>query len=260
MSAVLPAGGPIARVTAAILTRDEAEHLPACLKSVGWTDAVLVLDSNSEDETRAIALEHGARVVEHPFENFSIQRQRALELIETDWVLFVDADERVSPALAFEIRNAIVELSTNAFWIPRENDFWGHRLRGGGWWPDRQLRLLRVSASRYDPRRAVHELAEVEGEIGTLSQSLFHLNYSSMPEFKEKQQSYGRLEADRRIAEGDVPVTRHLLTRPVHEFVRRFVSLGGYRDGLLGARLAVAMAVTELQTIVEVHRRLNRRP
>lgn len=246
---------PEGRITAAILTRDEAVHLPACLQSVAWADAVLVLDSDSVDATRDIARQNGARVEIQSFENFSIQRQRALELVETEWVLFVDADERVSPELAGEVRHAIAHQDADAYWIPRVNDFWGHRLRSGGWWPDHQLRLLRVAACYYDPRRAVHEVAEVDGSIGKLEVPLHHLNYASMREFVSKQRDYARLEADRRITVGQTAALRHLLTRPAQEFVRRFFTLRGYRDGVLGARLAAVMAWTELVTIADVRRR-----
>lgn len=244
-------------ITVAVLTHNEALHLPECLQSSLWADSVLVLDSESTDETRTIAERHGARVVVKAFENFSIQRQVALDLIQTPWVLFVDADERVSPALAAEVRQAVASETADAFWIPRENDFWGHRLRGGGWWPDHQLRLLRVASSHYDSRRAVHELAEVDGTVGTLNEPLFHLNYDSFAEFRSKQRQYSQHDVDRRIAEGESPRVRHVFTQPIREFVRRFITLRGYRDGVLGARLASIMALTERRTIsaVRSHRR-----
>ena len=239
-------------ITVSVLTHNEAIHLPECLTSSQWADSILVLDSGSTDETRTIAESRGAHVIVNAFENFSKQRQVALELVQTPWVLFVDADERVTPALAAEVRQAVTSETADAFWIPRENDFWGHRLLGGGWWPDHQLRLLRVAASHYDPKRAVHELAEVHGTIEMLNEPLFHLNYDSFAEFRSKQRQYSRYDVDRRIAEGESPRLRHVITQPFREFARRFIALRGYRDGVLGARLATIMALTERRTISAV--------
>lgn len=248
------------RITAVILTLDEAEHLPACLESIAWADGILVVDSGSTDATATIARAHGAEVVEHAFENFSRQRQFGLERAAGEWVLFVDADERVPPALAAEIRATVSRPAEarsepmSAYWIPRRNEFWGRVLRGGGWWPDHQLRLLRREDCRYDPSRTVHEVADVRGAVGWLEHPLTHLNYDSMREFRSKQRAYGRLEARRRIAAGMRPPRRHLLTAPLRELVRRLVTLKGYRDGLLGARLALEMAVTEWRIVTATRR------
>lgn len=237
-------------LAAVVLTRDEAEHLADCLASLAFADDVLVLDSESTDATCAIARAAGARVITHPFENFSRQRQAALDRVTTPWVLFVDADERVPPELADAVRDAVTSGAANGFWIPRVNVFWGHRLRGGGWWPDHQLRLLRADRAAYDPARAVHEVAEVDGATAALDTPLIHLNYASWSEFRAKQRAYARLEAARRAAAGDRVRPRHVVTRPAREAWRRFVTLGGWRDGWLGAALALAMGWYELRTLV----------
>jgi len=245
-------------ITAVVLTRDEAEHLPECLASLGFADAVLVLDSESTDATRDIAQAAGARVVVHPFQNFSRQRQAALGLVETPWVLFVDADERVPPALAAEVRQAVVQGAAAGYWIPRANVFFGHRLRGGGWWPDHQLRLLEVARATYDPDRAVHEVAEVDGPTTRLSEPMVHLNYASWAEFRAKQRDYALLEADRRLAEGQRVRVQHLVTRPAREAWRRYVTLGGWRDGWLGVGLALSMAWYEGRALIALSRRTRR--
>lgn len=242
-----------APLTAVVLTLNEAVHLPDCLRSLRTLGAsVLVLDSLSSDGTQDIARAAGARVVERAFVNYSRQRQAALALVDTPWLLFVDADERVSPALAAAVRAAIASPEAEApaaYWIARRNLFWGHPLRGGGWWPDHQLRLLRVERSRYDPQQAVHELAEVAGSVGRIDEPLLHLNYDSWAEFWSKQQAYARLEAGRRRAAERWPRPHHFLLQPLREFRRRFFSLGGYRDGLLGLGLCLAMAWAELRTL-----------
>lgn len=241
-----------AAVTTVVLTLNEAGHLPDCLESVRELGPVLVLDSGSRDATVAIARAAGARVETRPFVNYSIQRQAALDLVDTPWVFFVDADERVPPPLASAVSRAVARTDADApvaYWIARRNLFWGHALRGGGWWPDRQLRLLRVDRARYDPARAVHELAEIRGTTGRIDSPLEHLNYASWAEFHAKQRAYARLEADRRRAAGQRLRPHNLLLQPLREFQRRFITHQGYRDGVLGLRLAMAMAWTELVTL-----------
>jgi glycosyltransferase involved in cell wall biosynthesis len=238
-----------AAVTAVVLTRDEAAHLEDCLASLAWTDAVLVLDSGSRDGTPELAARRGARVETRPFDNFSRQRNAALERVATPWALFVDADERVSPELAAEVRATLARPEAAGYWIPRRNLFWGHAMRGGGWWPDRQLRLLAVAAARYDPERAVHEVAEVAGPTAALGHCLTHLNYDSPAEFWAKQAAYARLEAERRRAGGFRTRRRQWLTLPLRAFHHRYVALRGWRDGLTGLIACLGMAAYELAVL-----------
>ncbi|MFI0606385.1 MAG: glycosyltransferase family 2 protein [Anaerolineae bacterium] len=244
--------GTTSTITAVVLTLNEARHLPDCLASLRSIGPILVLDSGSGDETMAIARAAGARVATRPFVNYSIQRQAALDLVDTPWVLFVDADERVPLELAAAVSQAALRADADApaaYWIARRNLFWGHALRGGGWWPDHQLRLLRVDRAHYDPARAVHELAEIQGSTGRIDSPLTHINYESWAEFSAKQHAYARLEADRRRAAGARVRPHNLILQPLREFRRRFITDHGYRDGLLGLRLALAMAWTEWVTL-----------
>ncbi len=245
-----PAATSARSLSVIVLTLNEERHLPACLASLRWAEHVLVFDSGSTDRTAEIALSAGAMMQVHPFENYSRQRQAALEAVASEWVLFIDADERVPLSLAAEIQAALRDPQHNAYWIPRRNVFWGHAMRGGGWWPDRQLRLLRRDASRYDPTRAVHELAEVTGSCGALTVAMDHINYESPKEFRAKQRSYLALESDRRIAAGRRPKTRAFVLQPAREFLRRYVHLGGWRDGTVGAYVCALMAWYELRTLL----------
>lgn len=241
-------------ITAAVLARDEERHLADCLRGLTWADDVLVLDSGSTDRTRTIALEHGARVEVHPFENYSLQRQHALSLVRSIWVLFVDADERVPPALAEEAIAAVRSGRADGFWIPRRNVFWGHSMQGGGWWPDHQLRLLRVACAQYDPERAVHEVASVDGTTECLVTPMVHLNYDSLAEFRSKQRHYSELEARRRAADGLGPSLHGLILQPLREFARRYVGLRGWRDGGTGLAVCGLMAWYELRTMLTTSR------
>jgi hypothetical protein len=155
----------------------------------------------------------------------------------------------VPPALAAEIRRTLARPDADGYWLPRRNVFWGHPMRGGGWWPDHQLRLLRVGRARYDPERAVHEVAEVDGATACLTQPLVHLNYESAAEMRAKQLAYAALEARRRRAAGWPQRRRQYLGMPARAFWHRFVRLGGWRDGWTGLVACAVMAAYELAVL-----------
>ena len=235
-----------------VLTRDEERDLPECLASVaGLAEDLLVLDSGSRDRTREIARAAGARVEVLPFQGYGSQREAALALVDRPWVLFLDADERLTAELRGQIAGAIRGASDriDGYWIPRRNRIRGLEMRGGGWWPDEQLRLLRRGRAHYRPGREVHETAEVDGEAGRLAAPLIHLNYDTLAEFRDKQARYARMRADVLWAEGRRPRRRSYLGQPVRELWRRFVTLRGYRDGALGLTLALLLAWYELRTL-----------
>jgi GT2 family glycosyltransferase len=234
-----------------VLTLNEERYLPECLASaVGLGERILVLDSGSADDTVKIALQLGADVATRPFDGYATQRNAALELVDQEWVLFLDADERLTRALRRQIA-AVIRAApddVSGFWIPRRNIMFGRELRGGGWWPDRQLRLFRRGRAHYRDDRQVHELVELDGESDWLTEPLLHLNYDSFAEFLAKQAHYGELRAAELRAAGVRPRWRTFAGQPARAFWRRFVTMGGWRDGSVGLKLAGAMAWHELQT------------
>jgi Glycosyl transferase family 2 len=232
------------KLTAAIIARDEERHLPGCLDSIAFADERLVLvAAQTVDRSREVARLHGARLEERQFDNFAAQRDAALRMAQGEWVLFVDADERVSPALRDEVLSTIAEpRSARGFWIPRLNLLMGRVVRHAGWSPDYQLRLLERAAAHYDPARPVHELALVDGPVGQLREPLVHYNYTSLAEFIRKQQRYSSLEADRWLAMYGRPRLRAVIGQPLREFLRRYAVLEGYREGPLGLVLCALLA------------------
>ena len=235
-------------ITAAVIARDEADHLPDCLSSVSWCDQTLVVvDDRTTDGTAQLARDHGARVVVRQFEDWASQRNAALSHCGTDWTLFVDADERVPNTLAEEIRFLLEnDRPEDGFWIPRVNLICGRWVRHGGWYPDHQLRLLRRERTRYDPERPVHEVVLFEGESRYLTQPLMHYNYRSLSEIFSKQATYAPYDAVRLKEQGEVR-PRSLLGGPVREFCRRYIRLGGALDGPIGMMLALILAGYELR-------------
>jgi (heptosyl)LPS beta-1,4-glucosyltransferase len=248
--------GPPRRVSAVIIARDEADFIERCLASVAWADErLLVLDGATTDRTAEIATAAGARVVERPWHSFQAQRNVALGLATCEWVLFVDGDERVPPSLANEIRARLSGVGdVVGFWIPRRNVIAGVWVRHAGWWPDRQLRLLRRDSARYDEAGVVHEVAALDGSSDVLSEPLLHLNYESFDEFRAKQAHYAVLEARTLWDRGVRARPRNLVLQPLREFRRRTVELGGIRHGALGVRLGLEMALATFTTYRELLR------
>ena len=252
----------------AIIARDEERHLAAALASVVGlaSEVVVLLDSRTHDRSAAIARDHGARVQVEPWRGFPAQRNRALDLCAGDWVLFLDADERVTDELRDEIREVIGDRGQGTgtiisdvpsvtcnpspipyagYWIPRHNQFFGRPLRGGGWYPDHQLRLLRRERARFDEARRVHEFALLDGRAGYLSGHLLHLNIERLDELRRKQTSYALQEAQTLFLAGQKARWRNFVGAPLREFHRRYVVLGGYRDGALGLFLCATLAYFE---------------
>lgn len=236
-------------VTAAVIATNEAANIGACLAALAWADARLVLDGGSTDGTPELAARGGAAVRRRPFDTFPRQRNAALDLVETDWTLFVDADERVTPALAAEVRARVAAGGPKAgYWIPRRNLILGRWIRGGGWYPDEQLRLLRTGRARYDEAVPVHEVVRLDGPAGHLREPLVHHNYTRWSQLFAKQAAYSRLEAARLRREGVRPLPHRFVLQPLREFRRRYVTLRGYRDGWRGLLLATLMAAYTFDT------------
>lgn len=231
-------------LVAIILTYNEASHIQGCIESLSFADDVLVYDSFSTDHTVTLAQEKGARVLQRAFDDYAGQRNAALESVAdaAEWVLFIDADERVTPELAQEIRTVIQQPDYAAWRIPRHNYLFKHLTLGAGWYPDYQTRLLRVGKAHYDPTRKVHELVVLDGLEGTLTEHLVHYNYRSIAQFHKKQRQYVAYDAQIMYEQGIQPKPQNYILQPLRQFRWRFVELQGYKDGWHGLRLSAFMA------------------
>lgn len=230
-------------VTAVILTLNEAEHIQECVNSLRWADRVVVFDSYSDDDTVQLAQEAGADVLQCKFENYAQQRNAALDAIDTDWVFFVDADERGTPILADEIREVMATRAEVGWFVPRHNYIFGKLTLGAGWYPDYQLRLLRQGKVRYE--RPVHEVGAMDGETGHLRHTLVHYNYQTADQFHAKQRAYSSYDASILKQEGIRPRPHNFILQPLRQFWWRYITLKGYQDGFHGFRLSLYMMYYE---------------
>jgi glycosyltransferase involved in cell wall biosynthesis len=251
-------------LAAVILAKNEEDHISGCLDSLNWVDERVLFDDYSTDRTVEIAQARGARVLEHALENFAAQRNAALAAVEAEWILFVDADEQATPALADEVRRVIRYEGAQArvgWWIPRHNYMIGHRMRGGGWYPDYQLRLLRRGKVRYDPAHPVHEIVVLDGEAGHLENVLIHYNYDRLAEFRRKMGRYTGFEAGILHERGVRVRPWTYVSMPIREFWRRFVALRGYQDHIYGLLFCGLMAWYTFVTYQRLRQlRLSHRP
>ncbi len=224
-----------------VLTKNEERHIGPCLDSLTWSDRRVVFDSLSTDRTCEIARACGAEVIQYLFSDFASQRNAALEAVEADWIFFVDADERATPALGQEIRSAIEKAGNVSGWyVPRDNYLFGQLTRGAGYWPDHQMRLLRRGYARYE--RPASEIVELEGQSGYLKNPLIHYNYESIAQFHAKQQARIDFEAMNLYQQKAKSkfYTPYYMT--LKHFWWRFGTLKGYRDGWHGLRLSILLA------------------
>ncbi|MBN2148899.1 MAG: glycosyltransferase family 2 protein [Anaerolineales bacterium] len=240
-------------ITAVVLTKDEEAYIADCLQSLQWCDQVIVLDSLSSDRTVEIARQHGAQVAQRPFTNFADQRNAGIELVESEWVLFVDADERVSPELAAEILTMLDNQDYAGFWIPTHNYQMGKLILHAGFYPDYHLRLFRKEKGAYDPSQKVHEKVILDGDAGYLINPLIHLSCNTWSEFTDHQKHWAQLKAEVAYERGVKPWP-HIVAGPILEFWRRYVRLQGYRDGWHGLRLSGIFAYYLFVTYVNLYK------
>lgn len=229
-------------LTACILTYNEERNLPECLASVSWADEVLVVDSFSTDRTLEIAAEWGARVVQRRWEGMNRQRAIAIQEARHEWVLCLDADERVSPALKDEVLDAIQRQDgVVGYQVPRHTWYLGRWIDHGGWYPDLKLRLFRREKARTvgtDP----HDRIEVDGPVGRLSGEIHHFTYRNFSQQISTIDRFSEIASRERFEAGERFRLWKLLLRPPLKFLECYVWKLGFLDGLPGLVIAVASA------------------
>ena len=232
------------RISACVITLNEADRLGDCLASLEFCDEIVVVDSFSTDATVALARQSGARVEQRPFDGYRSQKQYAVELASHDWVLCLDADERVSPALAASIRRARDAgfEGPAGYRFARLSNYFGRFLRHGNAYPDRVLRLFDRRRGGWRGDREVHESATVDGAVQRLGGDLVHFPYRSLHNQLEKTESYARMMAAHEFARGRRASLAKLVLAPAWRFWRGFVLRGGFLDGWHGLVYAYVRA------------------
>ena len=220
-------------VSAVLITRNAADQLDECLASLAFADEILVVDSGSDDGSLEIAARHGARVIDKDWMGFGRQKQYAVEQAKNDWVLCLDADERVSPELARSIALALVAPQTPVYRMARRNRFLGRWLSHGEGYPDWNLRLFDRKEARWsdDP---VHEKVLYAVTPGTLDGDLLHESATDLADYLAKQNRYTSLAAEQLHANGRRAGLAVLALSPLVRFVKFYLFRLGFLDGVPG--------------------------
>ena len=216
-----------------IPTYNEIDYINDALKSVDFAHEIIVIDSFSSDGTKEIALEHGCKVLERKFDNFSNQKNHAISYATGDWILFIDADERVSQKLKNEILSEIEKNNHSGYKLRFPhfymNRFLYHKV-------DKVLRLVKNKNVKFSGD--VHEKLQVEGSIGSLNNFMIHYTYKGLFHLIQKKDSYAWFQANTSLKKGKKVTIFHLLFKPLYRFFSSYILKRGFLDGVPGLALA----------------------
>ena len=229
----MTAAPPRAPLSAVLITRNAASVLEACLESLAFADDIVIVDSSSSDRTAEIAERRGARVVQKEWLGYGRQKQFAVEQARHDWVLCLDADERVSPRLAASVQAALAAPSSPVYRMARCNRFLGRWLRHGEGYPDWSPRLFNRMNARWSDD-LVHEKVLYAATPGTLEGDLLHDSFDDLAAYLERQNRYTTLAARQAFEAGRSAGLFHLVLSPVVRFFKFYVFRLGFLDGLPG--------------------------
>jgi glycosyltransferase involved in cell wall biosynthesis len=230
----------MARLTVITITLNEERNIADCLASVRWADEILVVDSGSTDRTVELARAFTDNVMVVPWEGYGAARNRAILQANGDWVLWLDADERVTPELATEIQEILRNDpgEVDGYAIARRAYFLGRWIRHSGWYPGYVVRLFRKGKARFSESR-VHEQLQMSGEVATARHDLLHYTDPELQHYLEKFNRYTTLAAEDMLAAGRRFSVLDLLVRPPFQFAKMYLFRRGFLDGLHGFILAV---------------------
>ena len=230
-------------LTIIIPTFNEEDHIPTLLKQVAWADEVLVVDSFSTDRTVEIAQALGASILQRKYDGPAQQKNWAIPQAKHPWVLILDADERLTPALTKEIKTFLENPSLEyaGYWIGRQNYFMGQKVRYSGWQGDAVIRLIQRDLCRYNNKQ-VHEEIESAGKIGRLKYKLEHYTYKDLRHFMDKMERYAVWSAADYLPKTPSVTLFHLCLKPLFRFFSHFILKRGFLDGRVGFIISAIMA------------------
>jgi glycosyltransferase involved in cell wall biosynthesis len=224
----------VPKLSVTVIARNEASCLAEALTSAAWADEIVVVDAESTDDTVAVARQHAHTVVVRPWTGYGDQKNHAASIASHDWILSLDADERITPALAREIASLLRhEPPARGYAIPRVTRHLGRWLRSTDWYPDHQLRLYDRRAARWNGRH-VHEGVNVTGPVARLSGELEHMPYRDIADHLETIDRYTGAAARQMYESGERATFVRLAGHPPLAFLRNYVWRRGFRDGIPG--------------------------
>ena len=239
------------KISAIIISGNEEENIRDCLESIKWCDEIILVDSESKDKTVEIAKEYTDKIFVKKWVGFAEQKRYSLEQASSEWVISIDADERVSSELKNEIEKLLEsESQFDGYKIPRENYFLNKAIKSCGWYPDYQLRLFKKSKTKVTDRK-VHEGFVVDGKVGKLDNVLIHYTHQKISETINKINHYSTLEAQEKYDKKKVKPSQ-IIIHPLAAFLNHFISRRGYKDGVHGLMISLIHAMTNMLTYMKL--------
>lgn len=239
-------------ITAVIIAKNEAEMIVNCIETLRWCDDIVVIDTASTDDTAELAETAGARVIGFSHPSFAKVRNEALKRVRTDWIVYIDADERVTPTLAKEIMVQLETAQVSALIFNRQNIHYGKTFHHGGWQHDKVARAFNKETFEgwYGD---IHESPKFTGEAITLRSPLLHLTHRSTIDGLKKTISWTPIEARLLFEAGTKPVKLHtILRKGIMEFLRRGLFKQGYKDGMEGWIEAVVQGINRMLVYIQL--------
>ncbi len=244
------------KISAVIIAGNEEKNIADCLESVRWADEIIVVDSESTDRTVEISKRYTDKVFVRKWEGYASQKNYSMAKAVNEWVLSLDADERVSPELLEEMKSLDFS-KADGFYIPRRNYFLGKVIKSCGWSPDYQLRLFRKSKTTLTPRQ-VHEGFSVDGRREYLEGELIHYTHTTIAGTLAKVNEYSTLEASEKAERIRVTGAK-LFFKPLWAFFQHFIIRRGFTDGVHGLMVSIIHAITKTQVYMKIWEMQNAR-
>jgi|SRR3989344_23819 len=243
------------KLSVVISAFNEEKKIENCLKSVSFADEIILVDSSSTDSTVKIAKKYTSKIFTR--ENnlmLNVNKNFGFTKAENDWILSLDADEKVSEELKEEIMSILTSKlpSMNGYWIPRKNIIFGKWIKHAGWYPDHQLRFFKKDKGKFEEKN-VHEMIRLDGEAEFLKEHLIHYNFETISQFLHKHLNiYAANEADDILAKGYVYDWLDAIRFPAKEFLSRFFAREGYKEGVHGLIISILMAFYHLVIFAKI--------
>ncbi|WP_299429682.1 glycosyltransferase family 2 protein [uncultured Maribacter sp.] len=247
------------KLSALLITYNEVLHIEEVLKNLSFTDEVIVIDSFSTDGTIEIIKKFpNVELIQRPFINFTDQKTYALNQASNDWILFLDADERVTESLKKEILNTINDSKKKivAYYFYRTFMFKNRTLRFSGWQSDKNYRLFKKSKVHFDSSKIVHETLIVNGKSDVFKNKLIHYSYKDYNDYKNKMIKYGKMKAKEEFDKNKKAHFYHFIFRPLYKFVNHYILRLGFLDGIKGIKICYLNALGVYSRYKEL-KRLN---
>jgi glycosyltransferase involved in cell wall biosynthesis len=243
-------------ISGLIITYNEEKNIKELLDNIDFVNEIVIIDSFSNDKTKQIALEYpNVKFIEHPFKDFTSQRNFALDHASCSWILFMDGDERITPSLKLEILETVKNKeSKDAYYFYRKFMYKNSKIHFSGTQTDKNFRLFKKDKAKYKAEKLVHETLEVNGSIGILKNKLMHYSFDNYAIYKRKMANYGKLKAQELATKNKKATLFHRFIKPTYKFIYNYIVRLGFLDGFKGFTLCYLHAFSVYITYKELHK------